>query len=283
LEVLEKTTLTAAASHPDLILWPEAVTPWAVRGDKDVRGFVESLVARAKAPLVLGSIAVEDAGTPKERWFNGAFAVTPDFGLQTAYYAKRQLVPFGEFVPLRPLLGWLSKFVPIGDDFSRGDDSAPLIVPLHGQSYLFGPLICYEDIYPQLARSSAVAGSEVLVVVTNNGWFGRGGAAYQHAAHAVLRAVETRRPVLRCGNAGWSGWIDEFGGVRPGANLTDEAGSIYFRGTKTVSVSRDVRWIGHDSFYVQYGDWFVLVCAVFAAFGASLLMFNETTKPEPEA
>ena len=85
----------------------------------------------------------------------------------------------------------------------------------------------------------------------------------------MLRAVETRRPVLRCGNAGWSGWIDEFGTVR--AALADERGTIYYRGTQTVSVTRDSRWIGRKSFYVEHGDWFVLVCAALATLGALLL------------
>src|SRR6201999_2185013 len=114
-----------------------------------------------------------------------------------------------------------------------------------------GPLICYEDIFPQLARASARAGSDLLVVASNGAWYGEGGASYQHAAHSVLRAVETRRPVLRCGNAGWSGWIDEFGNVRD--VLTNTEGSIYFRGSKTIAVTRDARWIKRLSFYVQHG------------------------------
>jgi apolipoprotein N-acyltransferase len=186
-------------------------------------------------------------------------------------------------VPLRPVLGWLQKIVPIGpDDFSRGVDSAPLIVPLRDKPAVFGPLICYEDTYPDLARASVLATSDVLVVITNNGWFGEGGAAYQHAAHSVLRAVETRRPVLRCGNAGWSGWIDEFGNVR--ASLTDERGSIYFRGTQTVNVTRDARWIGRRSFYVEHGDWFVLACAVLAMLAVALLgpAGRPAEVPQPE-
>ena len=110
------------------------------------------------------------------------------------------------------------------------------------------------------------SGADVLAVLTNSAWYGEGGAAYQHAAHAVLRAVETRRPVLRCGNGGWSGWIDEFGGVR--SVVTNEAGTIYFRGTRTVSVTRDQRWIGQESVYVRYGDWFVLLCFGLALLGA---------------
>ena len=278
IDILEKTTLEASSSKPDLVLWPEAVTPWAVRGNAEIKAFVEALVVRTKVPLLLGSIALENIGAPDERWFNGAFLVMPDGGVQKDYYAKRQLVPFGEFVPLRPVLGWLNKFVPIGDgDFSRGADSAPLVVPMRSQMAVFGPLICYEDIYPDLARASALAGSDVLVVLTNNGWFGEGGAAYQHAAHSVLRAVETRRPVLRCGNGGWSGWIDEFGNVR--TTLTNHDGSIYFRGTGVATISHDSRWIGHASFYTEYGDWFVAACAAMLLF-AAMVLYTSRAAPE---
>lgn len=285
LEVLTKTTLEAAATRPDLIVWPEAVTPLAVRGDETVKAFVEALVRRTATPLLLGSIAVENPQTANEIWFNGAFVVTPENGVGTSYYAKRRLVPFGEFVPLRPVLGWIEKFVPIGGDFVAGETSAPLLIPLRGQPIVFGPLICYEDTYPQLSRNSALAGAAVLTVLTNNGWFGEGGAAYQHAAHAVLRAVETRRPVLRCGNAGWSGWIDEFGAVR--ATLTNADDTIYFRGARVLDVTRDSRWIERNSFYVEFGDWFVLLCAGMAAFAGALLKAGEgpsdpPTSPVPE-
>jgi apolipoprotein N-acyltransferase len=274
LEILETLTLNAAVNRPDLIIWPEAVTPWAVRGDDNARRFAEDLVARARVPLLLGSIAIEAGGTAGEQWRNGAFIVTPDRGLEPAYYAKRRLVPFGEFVPLRPVLGWLDKFVEIGDDFQPGEDARPLLLRLRGESVVAGPLICYEDIYPRLARSSALAGSDVLTVLTNNGWFGEGGAAYQHAAHSVLRAVETRRPVIRVGNGGWSGWIDEYGNIR--ATLTNEAGSVYFRGARSLTVTSDARWTDRNSFYVEHGDWFVAVCAGLGFFGFVLI---RTGKP----
>ncbi len=273
LEILQKTTLEAAVTRPDLILWPEAVTPLAVRGDATIKAWVEALVQKAKVPVLLGSIAIEEPNSPREQWFNGAFLVTPEEGVAAKYYRKRQLVPFGEFVPLRPVLGWLSKFVPIGGDFSRGEDSAPILLTLRGQPVVFGPLICYEDVYPQLARHSALGGAGVLAVLTNNGWFGEGGAAYQHAAHAVLRAVETRRPVLRCGNGGWSGWIDEFGAVRN--TMVNDAERIYFRGTKVIEVSRDVRWIERNSVYTDYGDWFILVAAGLVMFSVAILKMHE--------
>lgn len=277
LQVLEQTTMAAASTRPDLIIWPEAVTPWAVRGDESVKNFVESLSRRARVPLLLGSIANENPGRPDEVWLNGAFVITPDQGLAPGYYAKRHLVPFGEYVPLRPILGWLGKFVPIGGDFVAGGDSAPVVISLPGGPTVFGPLICYEDVFPSLSRHSALAGAEVLTVLTNNGWFGEAGAADQHAAHSVLRAVETRRPVLRSGNGGWSGWIDEFGSIR--ATLTDAEGRIYFRGTRTVDVKRDARWIGRNSFYTDHGDWFVLVSLALAGFGLAVLQVGRPATP----
>ncbi len=264
--ILQKTTMAAAASAPDLILWPEAVTPWAVRGsDPGMKQFVESISREAHAPLLLGSVAFDHQGEKDEVGYNGAFLVDPIAGVQTAYYSKRKLVPFGEFVPLRPLLGWIDKFVPIGGDFQPGQDPAPLLLRLRAGPLVAGPLICYEDIYPQLARSTVRSGAEALFVLINNGWFGQGGAAYQHAAHSVLRAVETRRPVLRDGNGGWSGWIDEFGNTR--SVMVNDEGSVYFRGARTVNVTRDRRWIGKDSFFVEHGDWFVAVSAVLALLG----------------
>jgi apolipoprotein N-acyltransferase len=280
LDVLEKTTLTAAATRPDLMLWPEASTPWAVKGDESAKAFVESVVQRSSAPLLLGSIAVEKPNTSDEKWFNAAFVVDPIAGVQSSYYAKRHLVPFGEYVPLRPVLGWLSKIVPVGDDYTPGPDSSPLIVSLPNAIVTVGPLICYEDIFPSLARTSVRAGSEILAVLTNNAWYGEKGAATQHAAHSVLRAVETRRPVLRCGNGGWSGWIDEFGSVRD--VVLNEAGSIYFRGTETIAVTRDARWIGQHSFYVVHGDWFVIVCAALAGLGFAAVRFAPPAEVEDE-
>ena len=122
---------------------------------------------------------------------------------------------------------------------------------------------------PALAREEVLSGAEALVVVTNDAWYGEGAAAYQHAAHSVLRAIETRRPVLRCGNAGWSGWIDEYGGIEK--VLRGDDGTVYFRGTQVADVTRDRRWIGRNSFYVEHGDWFVAVCACLVLMGAALL------------
>ena len=260
LDTLEQLTLKANSTGvPDLIVWPEAVTPWALHLDPNVQPWLESLARRTGKPLLLGVVAGEGAASGEEVWRNLAVVVDPLAGLREPGYAKRHLVPFGEYIPLRPLLGWLEKVVPIGGDFQPGESAAPLAVPAGREEAQAGVLICFEDIFPGLARDSVLAGADFLAVLTNNGWFGEGGAAQQHAAHSVLRAVETRRPVLRCGNGGWSGWIDEYGQIRHA--VKDEAGSIYFRGFQTFNVTRDQRWAGRASAYTRHGDWFLAVCA----------------------
>ncbi len=279
LEVVDKLTTSVAPLHADLIIEPEAVAPWALKYDPNVQPWMESLAKRAGAPILLGTVLVEKMGQSDEAWYNAAVVVDPKTGLRPEYYAKRKLVPFGEYVPLRPVLGWLKKIVPIGDDFRRGDSSAPLSVQIGSQTVKFGPLICYEDIFSDLARLNVLAGADVLVVLTNNGWFGEGGAAYQHAAHSVLRAVETRRPIVRCGNGGWSGWIDEYGYIHD--VLKNEAGSIYYRGAAAVTISRDARWQGRLSYYVQNGDWFIGICLAMGAIAYALVRFSPKPQPEP--
>jgi apolipoprotein N-acyltransferase len=264
LHTLERVTFEAAGrGGPQVLIWPEAVTPWALNRDPAVRDWLESIARRTKRPVLLGTVYTTGADAASEQWYNGAFLVEPKTGLATAGYAKRKLVPFGEYIPLRPVLGWIDKFAPIGGDFQAGTDATPIVVNAAGRRTSVGVLICYEDIFPALARESTLAGAEVLAVLTNNGWFGEGGAAYQHAAHSVLRAVENRRPVIRCGNGGWSGWIDEYGNVR--GVLTDDRDSVYFRGAQTFEITRDLRWAGRQSYYTQHGDWFLLVCVALAA------------------
>ena len=204
-------------------------------------------------------------------------------------------------MPLRPLLGWLNKITDVGeDDFKRGTEPLPMLVNSASGPFAIGPLVCYEDIFPNLSRASALAGADVLAVVTNDAWYGEGAAAYQHAAHAVLRAVETRRPVLRCGNGGWSGWIDEFGNIcaelkrLPNGVITTQvnrdqadkefgAATIYFRGTATVNTTRDSRWIGRQSYYTEHGDWFVSACVVLGTFAFLLIRVSRpVAKPAGE-
>lgn len=265
LATLAQQTTFVRLLDPDLLLWPEAATPWPIRGDAVMRRWTERFVHQLDRPLLMGNYAHEN-----QILHNGIFLVDPEEGLYGHYYAKRKLVPFGEYVPLRRFIPFVEKFVPFESDFQPGEDAAPIPVAIKGQVFQFGALVCYEDIFPSLVRQSVAMGADLLFVATNNAWYGEEGGAYQHAAHSVLRAVETRRPLLRCGNGGWSGWIDEYGRVRH--VLTDQKGSIYFRGGELIRIDRDPKWVGRRSFYVRYGDWFVAVCAGFTLAGLLVVL-----------
>ena len=284
LHTIGSVTLDAnEASAPDVIFWPEASVPWVLKRDPSMTEWVEALAKKTGKPLLIGAVSVDNPGAADEVWRNGAFLIHPVQGVQYPGYAKRHLVPFGEYIPQRSIFGWLEKFVPIGGDYVPGETAQPLPLRVGTTTVPVGVLICYEDLFPSLALASTRAGAEVLAVLTNDAWYGEGGAAYQHAAHSVLRAVENRRPVVRCGNGGWSGWIDEYGNVRFSA--TDEDGSIYFRGHKTVTVTRDARWQKRASFYVEKGDWFLALCAALfvAGYGVVLIMRPPAPRADGEA
>lgn len=261
-EILERQTRFVASLESDLILWPEAATPWPIVGTPQMQRRVERLVDELDKPILMGNLA-DDPETGA--WANGTFLVEPGTGLVPDYYAKRELVPFGEFVP--PPFGFIKKVVPVGGDFQPGE--LPALIDLRvdsgAASYRIGSLVCYEDVFPHLARESARAGADIFFVATNNAWYGEEGGAEQHAAHSVLRAVENRRPVMRAGNGGWSGWIDSQGSVRE--VLRDAEGSIYFRGGGTLDLFRFASWARQQSFYTRHGDWFVGLSGALALIG----------------
>lgn len=279
LQILERQTRFVRELEPDVLLWPESATPLPALGDPNMGPWIEDLVAGLGVPLLMGNLAQE----PDGRWYNGIFAVEPEGGLVVPYYAKRKLVPFGEYVPLRRWFPFIGKFVPLEGEFHPG--TAPTVVPvtINGVPWRMGSLVCYEDVFPALARSLAREQVDFFFVATNNGWYGQEAAAYQHAAHSVLRAVETRRPFLRCGNDGWSGAIDERGIIHH--IVLGPGGDIYIRGGSAFSLQRDRRFLREPSFYVRHGDWFLWVCAALSAGAFALLRHRPATDlvPAPEA
>jgi len=155
-------------------------------------------------------------------------------------------VPFGEYVPGADWLP-LRKVVPIAEDCVAGQ--APTLLPLTtrgGFTFLAGPLVCYEDVFPALARDHALAGADLLVVVTNDGWYGQEAADAQHTAHSVLLAVATGLPVARSGNEGWSGVITARGLMLPTGD-----------GHPAVQLAEIRSPRGAATFWVRHGDWVV--------------------------
>jgi apolipoprotein N-acyltransferase len=271
LEVLQRETIFVNALEPDVLLWPESSTPNPVIGEYNLRGWIEELVRYLDTPLLMGNLSEEE----EDRWYNGIFGVSPESGLVSTYYKKRRLVPFGEYVPFRSVLPF-DKFVPLEADFYPGEEPTILPLDINGKTWQVGGLVCYEDIFPGLARSLTREGAEFFFVATNNGWYGQEGAAYQHATHPVLRAVENGRPILRCGNDGWSGYIDERGHRRD--IFTNQQNSIYTRGGKVMQVYRNREYSRTFTVYSRLGDWFVWVCMALVA-GAGFFLRKEVGPP----
>lgn len=233
-EILEKLTLEAALSAtptPDFILWPEAALPFSVQ-EIGYRAWLEELSANAGKLIVLGGLQPgADAGT----YYNSVHAVYPKSGLAPEFFAKRHLVPFGEYLPFADYLPF-RKIVPAAADCLAGTSAEPMQIHLKKGSFAMGVLVCYEDVFPELGRDLVRNGADFLAVVTNDAWYGREAGAYQHAAHSVMQAVSLGVPVIRCGNAGWSGVINPLGHMVAMTQNGRAGGSVYFRGAQSFDV-----------------------------------------------
>lgn len=233
--VLETLTLQAAHGSdgvaPDFILWPEAALPFSVRSP-GFHKWINSLAARAGTLIVFGGI---QPGKTDGTYYNSVHTAYPKSGLSDEFFAKRHLVPFGEYLPLADYLPF-RKIVPAAADCLAGTSAEPLKIYLKNGTAAMGVLVCYEDVFPELGRDLARNGAEFIAVVTNDAWYGREAGAYQHAAHSVMQAVSLGVPVIRCGNAGWSGVINPLGHMSVMTDNGREDGTVYFRGQKRFDV-----------------------------------------------
>ena len=227
--LLIRQTKLISLLQPDLIVWPEASTPYAVNEDRE---WVEKLVNEINIPLIIGAVIRGENGS-----YNSVVKISPKDGLGEAIYTKQILVPFGEYVPTPfNLIPGLEKIVGPTGNFKKGNTFKTFTFKNEGNYTInLVPLICYEDIFPDLVDKIPRSKNTCVFVTTNDAWFGEEGCAEQHAAHSVFRALESGVPILRCGNAGWSGWISPKGAVRD--VLLDNEGSIYFSGTGVFEIN----------------------------------------------
>lgn len=264
-ETLERyRRLTETVSpESDLILWPEAATPFMFEQEPDYRSLVTGMTKNAEVPLVFGSPALrrERDGTPY--LLNSAYLLNPS-GEISGRYDKQHLVPFGEYIPLKRMLFFLDKLVVgIGDfhpgpgptllDFARGPEQRQI---------RFGVAICFEVIFPDLVRRLANEGADFLVTITNDAWFGNTVAPHQHFGMVVFRAVENRMAFARAANTGVSGLIDPTGRILTATPVFTEhavIGSIPLSAPSTV--------------YTRFGDVFAWACVIMALFLLSFAHF----------
>jgi apolipoprotein N-acyltransferase len=235
----------------DLLIWPESSMPGPVLEDEESYHYVMDFAARAKVDLLLGAIDQDE-----KHAYNAALLVSQG-GQRVQIYRKLHLVPYGEYIPGRNWVPLLARI--IGDqvpgDFDAGTDYT--IFRLTKNNVQVAPLICFEDTIGELTRRFVLKGANLLVNVTNDGWFLHSAGSQQHLANAVFRCVETRRPMVRAANTGVTCVVNEFGRVTQ--TLTDENGSQFTDGVLSGDVAAPTE--RELTFYAQHGELFAQCCA----------------------
>jgi len=235
-------------THPDLIAWPESPAPFAEQDPRFQQGMA-SLARAAQAPIVVGSVGM-DVSPVDQTWrdYNSALIVGAD-GSHIGRYDKIHLVPFGEYIPFKDLLFFAHKLTGRVSGFTRGDERK--VFHLGGHRY--GIFICYEAVFADEVRQFARHGAEVLVNISDDGWYGDTSAPWQHLNMVRMRAIENRRWLLRDTNNGVTAAIDPYGRVRQSIprHQTDALPAEYgFRDDIT--------------FYTAHGDVFAWVSFLFS-------------------
>jgi apolipoprotein N-acyltransferase len=228
------------------VAWPESPAPFVERDPRLQRALI-SIAQATQAPLVVGSIGV-DYAVEDQAWhdYNSALIVGTD-GARVGRYDKIHLVPFGEYIPFKNLLVFARKLTGRVSEFTRGDERK--VFRLNGHRY--GVFICYEAVFADEVRQFAQLGAEVLVNISDDGWYGDTSAPWQHLNMARMRAIENRRWILRDTNNGVTAVIDPEGQVRQSIprHQTDVLPAAYgFRDDVT--------------FYSAHGDVFAWACAI---------------------
>lgn len=224
---LELSRRALAANEPELLIWPETALPFFPLEHP----LLEPLIAFSnhhQVHLLAGAPHREHEPDGSPRYHNSALLLAPPLpgrppesrpaqvaDGRLSFYHKQHLVPFGEYIPLRRLLPYFAPIVETLGDFTPGP--GPRLLPA-GEHQL-GVLICYEAIFPRLARRLTDHGAEVLINITNDAWFGATNAPWQHLSMAVLRAVENRRPLARAANTGISAFILPDGRIQQATGL----------------------------------------------------------------
>lgn len=244
-------TREAVRRGAQYVLWPESSTPFMFEEDSAGAQAVRDLAREVGVPILFGSDQIERGAVP--RLYNAAFAVTPS-GAVVAVYRKIHLVPFGEYIPFKEWLFFVSPIVESLAEFAPG--TSLVLIPVG--THLTSTAICYEVVYPSLVRQAVEGGSELLTTITNDAWYGHSSAPYQHFALASMRAIEHGRYLARAANTGISGIVDPYGRVL-------EQSAIF----EQVALVGDVRFLTSRTIYSAVGD---LIAYVAIALTASALI-----------
>jgi apolipoprotein N-acyltransferase len=267
--------LTAISLHPagekagqryDLIVWPESPSPFYTN-DPLFRDAVSELARQSGSWVVAGSIGITPAmdanmhattnsGGGRSQIFNSAALVSPQ-GEWVGRYDKVHLVPFGEYLPFPQVFAFAGGLTKEVGEFQRGASRTPL--DAGGQR--LGMFICYESIFPDEVRQGPLHGAQVLVNISNDGWYGDSGAWKQHLQQTQMRAIENGRWLLAATNTGMTASVDPYGRL---VAATPRKVRTALAAPYALSSS--------TTFYTRHGDWFAYLCAIISA-GALLARF----------
>jgi apolipoprotein N-acyltransferase len=275
-------TEQALTNQTDLLIWPESAIPTPLRFDPEVGGALTNLALQHGVWMIVGADDADPAPGATNlhgaKWFNSSFLISPR-GELVQSYRKRNLVMFGEYIPLQHALPFLGWFTPVDTGFTPGEGAVPFELKELGCQTAV--MICFEDIFPQIGRSDVGQGTDFLVNITNDGWFGQGAAQWQQAASAVFRTVENRVPLVRCTNNGLTCWVDAFGRMQD--VLRDSHGSVYGAGFLTIDLPVPAEE-SRMTFYNRHGDWFGWGCVAVTApiLAARIVVQARSTKARPK-
>ncbi|MBL0225956.1 MAG: apolipoprotein N-acyltransferase [Geobacteraceae bacterium] len=253
--VYERLTREAAKGGVDLVVWPESAVPFFFQDEPQQADRIRNLARELSFSLIIGSPAHE-LRNGKRVFLNSAFMISPG-GEIIGRSDKIHLVPFGEYVPLGRFFPFVSKLVVGIGDFSPGERAVPLMA---GQTSI-GTMICAEAVFPEVARAYVNNGAHILANITNDAWFGRTSAPYQHLSIAAFRAVETRTPLVRAANTGVTAIVDRNGHINTMTGLFTEGYRV-----------GEVRPGSGNSIYLKYGDSAAWLC-VFLTAGMCVLVW----------
>jgi apolipoprotein N-acyltransferase len=245
LNIYRSLSLGSTPAEGGLIVWPETAAPFYFEGADPLRAVVVDVAQASGRRLLFGSPSYDERGG-KVSYSNSAYMLRPD-GTVAGRYDKVHLVPYGEYVPLRQFFPFISKIVVGVGDFRPGTG----FNPIESDGRRIGVLICYEAIFPESAREYKQKNADLLVNITNDAWFGKSSAPYQHLSMTVFRAVENRLYLVRAANTGISAIIDPTGKILSQTGLFE----------RTV-LKGEVKYIDEKTFYASYGDLFVYLCGI---------------------
>jgi apolipoprotein N-acyltransferase len=255
---------TVSGKRAGLVLWPESPAPFVSRDPVLMRSLSE-IAQRAQAWMVVGAVGVEDpmtAGPKRDEVHNSALLVNPS-GDVVGRYDKIHLVPFGEYVPFRQIFAFAEALTKEVGTFEPGTSRQPLRA---GDERL-GVFICYEAVFPDEVRQFANKGAQVLVNISNDGWYGDSGAWAQHLQQARMRAVENNRWFLRATNTGKTAAIDPLGRVVASIPRKTRA-----------RLEAPYALVEETTFYTRHGGWFAYLCAIISLVALADTAFTRAAK-----